>query len=146
MTRAETAVLLGLAAARDCRKIGDADVAAWHEDLHDLDFADAKTAVSRHYRDSTDRVMPAHVRRHVRAIRAERRQQAEVRALPSPFENDPSRTIRVRRGLADCRQVVDAIAAHLGHPAVTEPAATDRLRAITAGPAWTAPDDPRDQS
>lgn len=74
MNRAQIAALLGLAAARDYRKVGETDVLAWHEDLHDLDFDDAREAVSRHYRESTERLMPAHVRRIVAQIARERRQ------------------------------------------------------------------------
>lgn len=113
MTRHETALLLGLAAARDYRTIGEVDVAAWHQDLADVDFADAREAVSRHYRESTDRLMPAHVRRQVKTIRAERaKATAEPLALPSRFEDDPVRSLRMGPGLASCREVLAAIAAH----------------------------------
>jgi hypothetical protein len=113
VTRHETALLLGLAAARDYRTIGEIDVAAWHQDLADIDFADAREAVSRHYRESTDRLMPAHIRRHVKAIRADRaKATAEPLALPSRFEDDLARDLRMEPGLASCREVLAAIAAH----------------------------------
>lgn len=112
MTRAEIALLLGLAAARDYRKIGETDVLAWHQDLEDLDFEDAKIAVSLHYRESTDRIMPGHVRKLVKQIRDERRREAgkhEARALPSRFEPDVTRNLRIERGLAGVAPVLEQI-------------------------------------
>lgn len=115
MTRAEVALLLGLAAGRDQRTVGEADVLAWHEDIGDLDFNDAREAVSMHYRESTDRVMPAHIRRLVRQIRDERRrrEEHEVRALPSRFEGDVTRDLRIQDGLTRCSEVLEAIARRL---------------------------------
>jgi len=82
MNRTEIALLLGAIAARDSRTTGEADVLAWLEDLGDLEFADARAAVSRHFRDSTDRIMPAHIRRIARIIRDERRKGETIRGLP----------------------------------------------------------------
>jgi hypothetical protein len=111
MNRSEIAKILALAAARDLRTVGDVDVLAWHEDIGDLDFADAREAVTRHYRESTDRLMPAHVRRLVKLVREERRRLElhEVRALPCRFEDDITRDIRVREGVAQCRDVIAAV-------------------------------------
>jgi hypothetical protein len=72
MTPEQTGQILAAAAARDARTVGLADVLAWHEDIGDLDYPDALAAVSRHYRDSTDRIMPAHVRRIAAEIQRER--------------------------------------------------------------------------
>jgi hypothetical protein len=76
MTRAQVALLLGLAATRDQRNVGETDVMAWHEDIGDLDFEDARAAVSQHFRESTDRIMPAHVRRIAAQIDRDRRKAA----------------------------------------------------------------------
>lgn len=145
MTRSEVAILLGLAAARDYRKIGETDVLAWHEDIGDLDFADAREAVSRHYRESTDRLMPAHVRRIVRDIRAERRKAEPhpVRSLPSRFEDDMGRRVRLERGAASVREVLAPIVEHLAEQRGAElpPSAMEQLRAITPGPGWVADGD-----
>ena len=112
MNRSEIALLLGLAAARDNRRVDEVMVAAWHEDLADLDFADAREALRRHYRESTERVMPAHIRQLVRAIRRERRGAPhEIRALPSRFEPDATRSVRVREGVARCREVLASVMA-----------------------------------
>lgn len=86
MNLSETAVLLGLAAARDQRTVGETDVRAWHEDLEDIDFDDARQAITRHYRESTDRLMPAHVRRLVAEIVRERRR--EVREAREAAEEE----------------------------------------------------------
>lgn len=72
MTRDEVVDLLSLAAARDRRTVGKADVMAWHQDIGDLPFADAREAIGIHFRESTDWLMPAHVRRIVARLRDER--------------------------------------------------------------------------
>lgn len=72
MTRSETAILLGLMAGRDSRRVDETMVAAWHQDIGDIDFEDANQAVSIHYQESTDRIMPAHIRRLVTQIVRER--------------------------------------------------------------------------
>lgn len=134
MTRSEVALLLGLAAARDYRTVGEVDVLAWFEDIGDLDLADAREALARHYRESTDRVMPAHIRRLVKVIRDERRrvEQHEVRAIASRFEEDVTRDLRMKQGMAQCRDVVGAVMERLAagrdvdHP---EPSESDTIRA-----------------
>jgi hypothetical protein len=116
MTHGDVARILAAAAARDSRSVGDADILAWHEDIGDLAFTDALEAVSAHYRESTDRIMPAHVRQLAKRIRDERRrveQHHEVRALPSRFEDDVTRNLRVKEGVAQCRDVLSAVMARL---------------------------------
>jgi hypothetical protein len=140
VTRSEIALLLGAAAARDRRTVGETDVLAWHEDLGDLDFADAREAVSRHYRQSTDWIMPAHVRQLVRVIRDERRTASAVKELPpGPFEDDPERDERIRRNAARVHQALAQLAARRSIPpepaagpvpaeASAEPTASDLIR------------------
>lgn len=108
MNRQQAAILLSLAAARDRRTIGDADVMAWAEDLTSIEFDDAREAVTRHYRASTDWLMPAHVVSIVKIIREERRRAIphEVRSLPSRFEPDEDRAERAHRGAALCREAL----------------------------------------
>jgi hypothetical protein len=77
MTPAETAEVLAMAAAFDRRTVGRSDVAAWHAVLGDLDAADVRAAVTEHYRDSRDWLMPADVRTRVKAIR-----KARLSAVP----------------------------------------------------------------
>jgi hypothetical protein len=62
MNLEETARVLAKAQAFDRRTIGEADIRAWHEALSDVDYTDALQAVTAHYRDTTDWLMPAHIR------------------------------------------------------------------------------------
>lgn len=138
MTPGDVARVLTACALYDYRRISEADAAAWHAVLADLDVADALEAVRRHYRDSTERAMPAHIRRGVRDIRDDRR-RVEARdrtALPSPYEADMGRQVRVERGLAACRDVLAPLAAHLAARSQPPDRALDQLREITAGPDW----------
>ena len=132
MTRSEIALLLGAAAARDQRTIGDTDVLAWHEDLGDLEFADARAALGRHFRESTERLMPAHIRRLVRIIRDERRANSVVAQLPpGKVEDDPERDERIARNRAKLRAVMAQIAAKRSVPDVPAEQLTpsDEIRA-----------------
>lgn len=85
MTDDEVVDLLTLMASFDRRTVGDADVDAWLMAVGDLPFDDAKVAVVKHYRESTEWLMPAAVRRAVRAIREER---IKVRPLPAPTPDE----------------------------------------------------------
>lgn len=138
MTPGEVARLLAAAAMFDYRKVEKADAQAWHLLLGDLDYDDAIEAVRRHYAESTDRLMPAHVRHGVRAIRNERSAKTphEVRELPSRFEDDLGRDLRAERGAATVREVLAQITDHLADKAGQDAPGIDELRAITAGPDW----------
>lgn len=81
MTPDEVIDLLTTAAAYDRRKVGKADVMAWHAAVKDLDFLDAQNAVIAHYTLSTDWLMPAHVRAGVKQIRTAR---LAIHAVPAP--------------------------------------------------------------
>lgn len=72
MTPADASELLTIAAAFDRRTIGKADAIAWADALQGLDVADCGDAIRDHFRDSTEYLMPAHVRRGVQRIRDER--------------------------------------------------------------------------
>jgi hypothetical protein len=123
MTRSEIALLLSAIAGRDQRTIGETDVLAWHEDLGDLDYADARAAVARHFRESTDRIMPAHVRRLVRLIRDERRRGEVVRSLPpSRFEAHAAAVAQVPDDVPEERpaEVRKLLAGFAAQHAITE--------------------------
>lgn len=113
MTRSEIAKILALAAARDRRTVGRADVAAWTTDLAGITYDEAEEAVSRHFRETTDWLMPAHIIAHVKDIRAEamRRRPHEVRALPSRWEPDEQRAARAKAGHELCMAVIGEAAA-----------------------------------
>lgn len=140
MTPGDTARLLAACAMYDFRSVETADAAAWHHVIGDLDYDDAMEAVRLHYQQSTDRMMPAHVRQGVKAIRAERarREKHEARELPSPFEEDMNRQVRMQAGAAQVREVLAEITAHLERKSPAPVSAMDQLRAITVGPDWAA--------
>jgi hypothetical protein len=76
----ETARALALVQAFDQRTVGDADVIAWQGVLSDAALADVEAAVRQHYAEETTRIMPAHIRRAVRDMIAQR--EAAARATP----------------------------------------------------------------
>ncbi|MEO3860921.1 hypothetical protein [Acrocarpospora sp. B8E8] len=81
MTRDQIIDILTCAAAYDRRTIGETDIAAWRLAIGDLPFADAQTAVVEHYTDSTDWLMPAHIRTRVKRTRELR---LAARPIPAP--------------------------------------------------------------
>lgn len=102
MNRDEVVDLLTLIAARDRRTVGHTDVAVWLEDVGDLTFEDARVAVARYFRESREWLMPADIRRLVRAIRAER-----IAAAPIPAPD-------AAMGEVGYRQALKQITARIG--------------------------------
>lgn len=88
MTPADTARVLAAAASFDQRTVGTADVAAWHAALGELDYADARDAVTRHYRTTAERIMPVHVLHFAEEIRAERAQANWEHANGHPYQGN----------------------------------------------------------
>lgn len=72
VTAPEASVLLTMCCARDHRKPDRFTTAAWAEDLADIDFQDAQTAILAHYRQSKEWLMPADIIREVRRVEAVR--------------------------------------------------------------------------
>lgn len=80
----QAALLLTVAASFDNRK-PDADAArAWSIALDGIDFDDARAAIIRHFRESTEWLMPAHVITNVKRIERER-----IAAAPNLYELTP---------------------------------------------------------
>ena len=69
MNKPEAANLLAVMQTYDQRTVGETDVIAWHSALGDLTFPECRDAVIAHYRQQTDRIMPAQVRTHVGTMR-----------------------------------------------------------------------------
>lgn len=114
MTPGDVIDVLAKAAAFDQRTVGQADILAWHEILHRIDRADALTAVAAHYAESRERLMPADVVRLGRIARLDRERAARIRtsaplALPSRFEDDEERNLRVKEGVAHCKDVLQPV-------------------------------------
>lgn len=112
MTPAEVARMLAKAAAYDRRTVTEIDVAAWHEIVARVDLLDALAAVTRHYTETRDWMMPADFLKHARAAKEERRRRelgnraAPPMALPSRFEPDMVRDVQIQRGIAQCRDAI----------------------------------------
>jgi hypothetical protein len=90
MTIEETFDLLTVAAAYDRRTVGQGDAVAWHAVVGSYGFDDCRAAVIAHYTESTDWLMPAHVRNRVKAIRDRRIQDAEIPPPPRETLDDPA--------------------------------------------------------
>lgn len=115
MNFSETSDLLTYVARVDNRRHDDATVIAWQGLLADLDARDATTAVTQHFQESTEYLMPVHIRRRAERIRIERqrrefddeqRQALEAYAATAGPLTDRSEDIRnfvsgVRTGLPD---------------------------------------------
>jgi hypothetical protein len=109
----ETGRLVGHMALYDNRKTGDPDTLAWYQVIGDLPYDDAKAAVIGHYAESTDRIMPAHVRNRVKAMRRDRLEHGIVPA-PDPGLTDAPGRYRAElhdgiRRIADSHSVQLAI-------------------------------------
>lgn len=89
LTRDQVIDLLTCAAAYDRRTIGETDVAAWTLAIGDLPFADAQAAIVAHYSETTDWLMPAHVRTRVKQARALNLARHPVPEPPAEMLDDP---------------------------------------------------------
>lgn len=102
MSPEEVVDLLTLVASYDRRTVGKADVDAWFMATGDLPFEDAKVAVVKHYRESREWLMPADIRKHVRAIR-----EARITRLPLPA---PDPELNERQYRNSLRNIVNRVA------------------------------------
>ena len=130
MNLTETTTLLAMIQAFDRRTVGQADVTAWQATLDDLRFDDCRDAVVAHFRNSSEWLMPAHVRATVKAARRERLDRDTPLEPPDADPNDPPAYIEALR--ADRRRVADG---------------TERQRPVSeliAGAAGRMPSIPRD--
>ena len=137
VTRADAARLLALVQAFDHRNVADADIMAWADALHDLDFEDCSQAIRSYFRDSSEWLMPAAVRQRVKAIRetaAERAHRAnmhrEIEAPRNPGESHQGYLAAVQvlaervgrteydRGKADAEQLARTVRCPFCHAGV----------------------------
>ena len=88
MTPEETSKLLATCASYDRRKVGTLDVIAWHRVIGDLQFRDCEDAVFAHYGETSDWIMPAHIRNRVKEIRKQRIQDADMPPVPPELLDD----------------------------------------------------------
>jgi len=99
VNREETKRLLAAAAARDNRQPSEPMLEAWLVDLGDLPYDLAVAAVNRHFRTSTDYLMPVHVRRLAEEIHREHRR--ERREAHEALTREHERLALDSRPLAD---------------------------------------------
>jgi hypothetical protein len=111
---AEMGKLLGFAASYDNRTVGEAEVIAWLQAIGDLPFDDARAAIAAHYgSESTERLMPGHIRRGVKAMRRDRIDRCPVGAPAPELTDQPVRyretLVAAISSIADGKQVRRAI-------------------------------------
>ena len=83
--------MLAKAALLDRRTVGKAEIVAWQEILSDVDAADAFDAVAIHYSQTSDWLMPV----HIRAI-ADRLDRDRRRAAREARESEQQRAIEAQ--------------------------------------------------
>jgi hypothetical protein len=93
---ADAGRLLAKVQAYDRRTVGKSDIDAWYEALDDVDLPPALAAVTQHYRQTTEFIMPA----HIRALVSQPPNQQPLATLPHPPEFDAG---RARRWSRECR-------------------------------------------
>jgi hypothetical protein len=127
--------LLAFAALYDNRKVGDPDVIAWLEAIGDLPYADARTAVAGHYgSETTERIMPGHIRTRVKAMRRERIERFPIAAPAPELTDHPAEYRQALRG--NLKRVADgfSISRAVGElPSATPPPVAEVRKAL--GPA-----------
>jgi hypothetical protein len=88
MNAEQAGQVLAKCASYDRRKTGDADTIAWYQVLGDLAYDDCIAAVIAHYGETTDWIMPAHIRNRVKEIRKQRIQDADMPPPPPELLDD----------------------------------------------------------
>lgn len=82
MTAQEAENLINLMALWDNRKTDEADIIGWLKVIGDLRYEDCEQAIITHYKTSTDRIKPAHIREEVTRIRNDRAAGVRIPDLP----------------------------------------------------------------
>src|SRR5690554_4065455 len=124
MNITDTGKVLAKIQAFDHRTIGDSEIMVWHECIGDLDVDDCMAAVTIHYRESTEWLTPAHIRRIVADLDRKRRgaqrraQLAHMRAADgSPLALEANERPVAANKPREVAELIERLAAKL--PAVT---------------------------
>lgn len=105
MTISQIGRLFAQMSLGDNRKLPDDEEAAdalllwWHEQIGDLDYADALRAVGDHQRESTEYLTAAHIRQRVQAMRNDRLRHTTISSLkpPQDLPDDPEAYLEWQR-------------------------------------------------
>jgi len=136
--------MLAKAALLDRRTVGKAEIVAWQEILSDVDAADAFDAVAIHYSQTSDWLMPVHIRAIADRLDRDRRRaarEAHEAEQQRALEAQP-RTDRRAEIVAMIRELLPA-----GDPVALRPRAHywdrerrlyERQRDATPNPAFVA--------
>lgn len=131
MNATETGQLLAFAALYDNRKVGDPDIVAWLEAIGDLPYADARSAVAAHYGESTERIMPGHIRTRVKAMRRERLERDPIAAPAPELADEPGKYREALKG--EIKRVADGFSVKraIGElPSATPPPVAEVRKAL----------------
>lgn len=114
MNLAETHDLLTFIAQYDNRRFDDATVIAWQPLFAELDLADCRQAVMRHFATDDAYLMPVHIRRLAAEVDRERRRairearEAEVAAIEAADPTRRDRSDAVKALIAELREKLPA--------------------------------------
>jgi hypothetical protein len=84
MSPEETGKLLGACAAYDNRQVDEAAVIAWYRVVGDLPYPACEAAVSAHYAESREWIMPADIRGRVKRALRSAEDASRLRELLNP--------------------------------------------------------------
>jgi hypothetical protein len=116
MTPADASRLLAIAAAFDRRTVGEADAVAWADALTGLDPRECAEAVRAHFRETTDYLMPAHVRERVRVAHRQQRDRRHNERVFAEIEAAKETAIQPAVMRERVRELVEGIADQKGIP------------------------------
>lgn len=105
MNKLEISKLLASVSTFDNRKIAMETVEAWYLALGDLDYEESSEAIVIHFRETTDWLMPAHIRRNVsriqdRKARIERMKRPRIESKAFDYDFDREEHERMVREFA----------------------------------------------
>jgi hypothetical protein len=101
--------VLAKCAAADQRTIGAADVLMWQEIIGNLDLGDCLEAVTLHYREQSNRAMPADIRKLALGIRDQREARVRQHDRRLEIEAAPTTQDRSEEVAALVHAVVDSL-------------------------------------
>lgn len=109
MNQTEVAKLLTVASAIDNRTVADEQVIAWHAALQHLPYDVAQEAMIRHFRDSTEYLLPGHISKQAKLIRGEQDREMRIRR-----QIEPPKPITLDRAQheAETQQAIEFYRAH----------------------------------